>query len=722
MSQQRRQKEPERPILLVAVLWGFAVAQPLYDILGKHVEFFIARRTLSLSVIVLALCVSFLIPGTIAVLMLASRRLGVFAAHVLSMSLAILLGSMAALPILRRTLNADGVFALSLAIAIGVLFLAMYRRLAPVRYLVLVLSPSIVIFPAVFLFLTPVSKVVFPKAVADELIVEVPDTPVVFVLFDMFSTATLMDESGSIDAIRYPNFGRFAARAHWFRQAETIDIATARAVPALLTGHRVVPGTFPVYEDHPSNLFTLFGSKRSVWVFESTSKLCPEALCSEEPKTLTADIHGLLADSLVIYLHVLLPESMTGSLAPVDSQWYGFGGQVVEVQHEDSDSGIQSEKKAQLQELVKATLREDRLAKLERFLTSIQVRGLSYLHLNLPHGPFVYLSSGRTYIPQVAGYNKLGLKRNLGQTTEGPTKFWGDDEYLVRLAFQRMALQAGLADRVLGLILDRLAELEILDEALIVVAADHGESYVPGEPVRAMEDGGTAFVPLLIREPGQTVGTVDDRPATILDILPTIASILEFTIPWRVEGNVLIGEEAGESVSNSASLDARLADAWQQKLDWVGAGDPLQIHRVGPHPEIVGVDVSRNSESAGERSLEVGEVRQDIRVRLDLAELLKNVDLDSEFLPAFVTGRIRLPKGTRAPVELAIEINGVIRATCRAHEKISSSKWRFAALIPESAFRPGENSWQVFYIEETQGGSKRLIPTVSLEADRRSPR
>ena len=92
----------------------------------------------------------------------------------------------------------------------------LYYRSATVRRFVTFCTPSLVVFPMAFLFLSPVSKLV----VKGNVVALPPQNtaasfPIVMVVFDEFPLAALMDEHYQIDAILYPNFANFANEATW---------------------------------------------------------------------------------------------------------------------------------------------------------------------------------------------------------------------------------------------------------------------------------------------------------------------------------------------------------------------------------------------------------------------------------------------------------------------------------------------------------------------------
>src|SRR5690606_31996617 len=115
-------------------------------------------------------------------------------------------------------------------------------------------------------------------------------------------------------------------------------------------------------------------------------------------------------------------------------------------------------------------------------------------------------------------------------------------DWLAAVTEQRHLLQAQYTDRVVGEVLDALEANDLYDDALVVLFADHGISFVPNTPSRALDDrnlanlGELAYVPLLVKPPGQTEGTIDDTNVQSLDLLPTLADLLGIALPFEVEG------------------------------------------------------------------------------------------------------------------------------------------------------------------------------------------
>jgi arylsulfatase A-like enzyme len=95
-------------------------------------------------------------------------------------------------------------------------------------------------------------------------------------------------------------------------------------------------------------------------------------------------------------------------------------------------------------------------------------------------------------------------------------------------------------DREIGRLVDGLAERGMLEDCLIIVTADHGETF--------WEHGDfwnhglavyqtTVRVPLLWRLPGRMhAGEVVEAPVSTLDVLPTVCGLLGIDVPAEVEG------------------------------------------------------------------------------------------------------------------------------------------------------------------------------------------
>jgi len=119
------------------------------------------------------------------------------------------------------------------------------------------------------------------------------------------------------------------------------------------------------------------------------------------------------------------------------------------------------------------------------------------------------------------------------------------------------ALYAGevtMVDRWIGLLLDKVEQLGLLDNTLLIHTSDHGHLF--GEHGLQGKPGGvlgnlyevTARIPLMIRHPkGLGAGKRIPAIAQLPDLLPTILEFLEVPMPETVQGRSLWPLMAGET-------------------------------------------------------------------------------------------------------------------------------------------------------------------------------
>jgi hypothetical protein len=153
---------------------------------------------------------------------------------------------------------------------------------------------------------------------------------------------------------------------------------------------------------------------------------------------------------------------------------------------------------------------------------------LHYIHMVIPHRPWRWLPEGLRYRSPPG---TLGVPR--------PGAQWDDEPTWLELGRRRHWLQLAFADRLLGETLATMRERGLLDQAVVVVTADHGISFAPGTAARIIGHGNDPWimwVPLFIKEPGQHTAKVDDRNWEHVDLLPTLADYAGVRLPWPVDG------------------------------------------------------------------------------------------------------------------------------------------------------------------------------------------
>ncbi len=151
--------------------------------------------------------------------------------------------------------------------------------------------------------------------------------------------------------------------------------------------------------------------------------------------------------------------------------------------------------------------------------------------MELPHVPWQYMPNGQRYLTSTYP---------LGDTVE----FWSADPGYALQGLQRLMLQVGYADQVLGEIVARLRRSGLYRRALVAVVADHGAAFIPSDSRRIVDANNAGWilrVPMFLKLPGQRQGRVLSRRVRSIDLLPTIADVLGIRIPWHVDGRSMFG-------------------------------------------------------------------------------------------------------------------------------------------------------------------------------------
>ena len=681
--------------LHLAALWALAVVQPLLDLLGRTPEFFVARGNTSGDIAAFALAVTILPPaGGVALEFLVSR-LHRAAAWWLHLALVALLCALVVLPPLADLCGQKSALAIPLSLAVGALLMAVYARLPQVRSFVTVLAISPVVFLVSFLAFSPAAELVFgSEAPVDASRGGGGTTPVVMIVFDELPTISLMDRRGQIDSRRFPNFARLARDAVWYRNATTVADETTEAVPALLSGRISTKDALPISGDYPHNLFTLLAGSHRLEVVEPFTDLCPTDLCGDDASASAATrARALGSDLLVVGLHIVLPDDLRDNLPRIDAAWEGFAEEV------EPDS-----KQRQAPDVLAALAATDEVALFREFTNATRANRsgsppLHFIHVSLPHGPWNMLPTGQQYA--VSNGDFPGLKEDT----------WTRDASIVAESFQRHLLQTGLADRLLGRELDALHRTGLYRRALVVVTADHGIAFQPGGRRRLAVPANLpniAGVPLMVKEPGQRRGRIDDRGARTIDILPTIAEVTGAKPGWRFNGASLKSDRAARvtveifrdgEVAVSSTLDKfiksrdararRAADLLRSRQG------PDALYLAGPRPDMLRRHLA---------DVVVADRRPG--ADFDTPSAYANVDPRSPTLPVQISGSLR--QG-RPGQQLLVAVNGTIEATTEAVE--TGNEVRFSTYLPWPALREGSN--EVALLEPTTQGALKLLARTS---------
>ena len=671
--------------LHIATLFAFAVAQPLFDLAGRHPEFLVAHgmRTTSLVIFVLALALAF--PITVCLLLLLLGKLSQRLESWMAALLVGLLSGVLALQVFARTIPAPGPLLVTEAVGLGLGVAWLYTNSSQVRLFLTVLSPSILIFPLMFIFS---SRLITGDSGKQPLPSVDSQTPVVMVVFDELPLISLLDEHNKTDPVRFPNLAALAGEAHWFRNATTVSEGTLISLPAILDGLYPVPGQnrLPTLSDHPRSLFTVLSRSHELNIHENLTQLAPGDVSLRDLR-----LSSLLSDLKIMYLHLLLPVDLAVSLPPVTESWKDFAASP------EMEPRLWADFDADW---------TDRGKKFHQFVESIHPSsrpGLHFLHSMLPHASWKYLPDGRLYTL----YEKPGVAGVVGPNRDGvDVNQWQEDQWPVLQAYQRHLLQAAYVDKLVGDLVAHLKEQGLYDQSLLVITADHGTAFRAGDSRRLVTSTNypaIVSIPLIIKEPFQRVGQISDRNVETIDILPTILDVLEAEVPWPLDGVSALGtrparaekttfSDKGQRFTFESALPHR-DEFLQHQVELFGSGDWAKLFEMGPYSVLAGKKLA---------DLPIRPARPtDPSVELEGRNFFENVDLSSSFLLCLARGRIQPPADTGSPVFLAVAVRGVIRATTRTSPAVEGNG-SFTALIDPSVFRGGSNRVEVLLVEGSE--------------------
>lgn len=163
------------------------------------------------------------------------------------------------------------------------------------------------------------------------------------------------------------------------------------------------------------------------------------------------------------------------------------------------------------------------------------------------------------------------------------------------------------ADRIVGDLLTALQDLDVYDRALIVLLSDHGE----GLGDHGEEEHGVLLyeeaihVPLLLKLPdSKLAGSTVSKPAQLIDVVPTVLSLLGEPLPAALKGASLLKlADAPARRIYSETFYPRLHFGWSELTSLI---DGRHHYIEGPDPELYDLAADPKEKQnvlAGERRL-----------------------------------------------------------------------------------------------------------------------
>lgn len=671
-----------RDLIELFALCGFAITQPLLDIFGRATSQFIFRGAEGADLVMFGIVVT-VVPAL--VLWALESAVGAVAPRARGPLHLVVVGALVVVFVVQLGRGAlggilGGALLWSLALVVGLAAAELRRRSEAARLWLSYAAVAPLVFLGLFLFASESSRTIAAEAPAAVAAGIDDPRPVVMLVLDELPLSALVTADGSVDAELYPNLAELADDSHWFRNTTTVSTSTWHAMPSIVTGNYPVDGTAPVAADHPESLFTLLGQAYEMNVTESVTRLCPSSVCGDEGG-IPRQRRELLWDAVDV---MRTRWSWSGEQGdPVAGMVEGpAGAEVAAGEPPAGDEGGFAD--FDLDQPGRFRALTDRLA---------GGATLNYLHILLPHVPYRYLPTGEQY---------PGPDPDLGRVDDD----WLEEPWLTRLGRQRLQLQMGYTDALIGELVDGLRSREIYDEALVIVTSDHGISFRPGGPIRAiegqpLEDGDVADlvrVPLFVKLPEQTDAVVDDRNVETVDLLPTIADVLGVELPWEVDGRSVFATPRSDDATtvygsnvNPFGVEPTGPEQLPGGLDWSSVaqhatdvvfpavGDPDRFYLVGPRDDLVGRPA--------------GELPDELEFSPEDAAAYRDVRAGSGRRPALVRGA--LPGSDATAV--AVAINGTVAATAPTH--VVDGVTQLAVMVPPAAFADGDNDVTVFGLD-----------------------
>lgn len=664
-----------RAFVELFALTGVAVAQPTFDLLSKNASLMVTLRTTEAEAVLLTLIVLLGPPVALWLLEvlagLAFPRARAWVHAVLAASVVAVIG----VEVAKHQTELGPAPSVVAAAVVGIAAAIVIRRSDVVCTFLRFLAIAPPVFAILFLTSGQVSDAVFDAGPASASIDVGRPKRVVMVVLDELPLGSLLDGNGHIDATLFPHIAALAGDATWYRNSTTVAPNTEHAVPALVSGtYPTDQFALPVSQAYPHNLFTLLGNEYEMNVHETLTRLCPRGTCpNPEASTGRRGLGNLLHDTALLWHEFVRPSE---DEAPVSFDASAFAG------------GSAAAGRA--------------------FVSSLEPSSeprLDFLHILLPHQPWHLRAGDRDdgWRRRVRGMFAIG---------------WAS-ETAAQAGRQRHLLQLQATDELVGKIVARLRRIGVYRDSLVVLTADHGIAFAGGSRERGLDARNwpqIVWTPLLVKAPNQAEGHVDDRPARSIDVVPTIADLLDLHVPWPVDGRSLLRAPQSDGprrvfewwanalkpppgnhfveVDGTAGFASVIAS---RAATGSGPGD-LRLYQLGAHGDLVGQRAAPHVDRTATPS--VG--------RIVRQQQFAHVDRDAKEIPwAYVHGYVRA--GADQPI--AVTVNGVVAGTGYTLGPGATRRAKFWVALNPEAFVDGKNDVRLYLVGESR--SSPVQPQLS---------
>ncbi|HET9559620.1 MAG TPA: hypothetical protein VFS70_20965, partial [Actinomycetota bacterium] len=228
------------------------------------------------------------------------------------------------------------------------------------------------------------------------------------------------------------------------------------------------------------------------------------------------------------------------------------------------------------------------------------------------------------------------------------------------------------------------------------------------------------WVPTFVKAPGQDTGVVDDRNWEQVDLLPTVADLVNIQVPWKMEGASQTGKptrtrtdkwwydipghrEVRDGPSNWKVVLAGETDTLVRASEGVRG-----LYRYGGFADLV----YRDPASVGPVTTD-----QEATAVLDDFKRYTQIKPKSGEVPALVSGKLTSPLPPAASTVL-VAVNGKIGGESQLFpERPNEPAAKFAVITPDFLWKAGDGHRQLqVYLVDRSGGEPRLVP-ISLSSE-----
>jgi arylsulfatase A-like enzyme len=245
-----------------------------------------------------------------------------------------------------------------------------------------------------------------------------------------------------------------------------------------------------------------------------------------------------------------------------------------------------------------------------------------WTHIFPPHDPYLPPQEYRTFLMSnklTKASDYIGLRNTTRPRGITVPELRGRYDEMIRYG-----------DHMVGEYLDWLDRTGRLDKSIVIVTADHGESFEGGWLLHTgpyLTDG-LIHIPFMVHLPGQTQGARISQQAEQADILPTVLDLIGVNIPYWTDGvslkPALKGENLGARLVYSMALesDSTFAPISRGTIAAID-GEFKYVYHLDTHQ---GSLYRYKLDPAGNHNLDHSEPEVELRLRSDLLNELREVN------------------------------------------------------------------------------------------------